>query len=163
MVEVGDRIKIESVKVGQGERRGTVVGSSGQMLRIRWDDGPESLLKPGAGALRVIGREEEEARHSESARDLAVEFLRRAAEVKDQEASEATADPVRLLAETDTLTESANTFRDLPDDHPAVAGLDSMLIKVGGNETAFLKDFARMVHTQTGVYVGVERFMANHT
>jgi hypothetical protein len=163
MVEVGDRIKIESVKVGQAERRGTVVGSSGPMLRIRWDDGPESLLKPGAGALRVIGREEEKARHSESARDLAVAFLRRAAEVKDQEASEATADPVRLLAETDALTESANMFRDLPDDHPAVAGLDSMLIKVGGNETAFLKDFARMVHTQTGVYVSLERFMANHS
>ena len=162
MVEVGDRIKIESVKVGQAERRGTVVGSSGQMLRIRWDEGPESLLKPGGGALRVMGREEE-ARHSESARDLAVEFLRRAAEAKDQEASEATADPARLLAETDALTESANMFRDLPDDHAAVAGLDSMLSKVGGNETAFLKDFARMVHTQTGVYVSLERFMANHS
>jgi hypothetical protein len=67
MVEMGDRIKIESAKVGQAERRGTVVGLSGEMLRIRWDDGPESLLRPGPGALRVIGREdEEEIRHTES-------------------------------------------------------------------------------------------------
>ena len=62
MVEVGDRIKIELPRVGQGERRGTVVGFSGQMLSIRWDDDSESLLRPAAGALRVIGREEETGR-----------------------------------------------------------------------------------------------------
>jgi hypothetical protein len=74
MVDVGDRIKIESAKVSQTERHGTVVGFSGQMLSIRWDDGPESLFMPGAGALRVIGRKEKEARQNKSARDLAVEF-----------------------------------------------------------------------------------------
>jgi hypothetical protein len=67
MVEVGNRIKIESAKVGQAERCGTVVGLSGQMLSIRWDDGSESLLMPGAGALRVIAPDEEETGRSESA------------------------------------------------------------------------------------------------
>jgi thioredoxin-like negative regulator of GroEL len=78
-----------------------------------------------------------------TARDIAVDFLERAAAAKDQEANEDLTDPVRLLAEVDALTEYANVFRDLPDDHPAVAGLESMLVKVGGDEDAFRKDFAR--------------------
>ena len=55
MAEIGDRIVVESEKVGHAERRGTVIGSSGHMLRIRWDEGGESLLMPSAGALRVVG------------------------------------------------------------------------------------------------------------
>jgi hypothetical protein len=55
MVEVGDRVVVESERVGIAERRGTVIGFSGHMLRIHWDDDGESLLMPGAGALRVVG------------------------------------------------------------------------------------------------------------
>ena len=58
MAEIGDQVVIESEKVGQAQRRGTVIGSSGHMLRLRWDDGTESLLVLGAGALRVVGHEE---------------------------------------------------------------------------------------------------------
>jgi hypothetical protein len=58
MAEIGDRVIVESEKVGQAQRRGTVIGLSGHMLRLRWEDGTESLLTPGAGALRVVGHED---------------------------------------------------------------------------------------------------------
>ena len=87
------------------------------------------------------------------ARDLAVEFLEQEADAKDRRADEV-ADPIRVLAETDALTEYAGVFRDLPDDHPAVIGLESMLTKAGGDEDAFRKDFARMVRRETSVDIG---------
>lgn len=54
MIEIGDHVAVESERVGQAERRGTVLGFSDHLLRIRWDDGKESLMLPGAGALRVV-------------------------------------------------------------------------------------------------------------
>jgi hypothetical protein len=51
-VKRGDRVLVESEKVGQPERCGTVV-STGRFLLIRWDDGTQSLYSPSAGALRV--------------------------------------------------------------------------------------------------------------
>jgi hypothetical protein len=55
MVEFGDLVVVESEKVGQSERHGVVIGLSGHMLRIQWEDGGDSLLMPSAGSLRVVG------------------------------------------------------------------------------------------------------------
>lgn len=57
--KAGDRVVVESEKVGQPERRGTVE-EAGDMLRIRWDDGNESLFSPSAGSLRVLEASEQE-------------------------------------------------------------------------------------------------------
>jgi hypothetical protein len=59
MVQVGDRIEIESEKVGSPIRGGVVVEVDGRLLRVRWDSGTESTYVPSAGAMRVVGRAEE--------------------------------------------------------------------------------------------------------
>jgi hypothetical protein len=56
MVEVRDRVVVESEKVGDPPRTGVVTAVSGQLITIRWDSGGESSLIPSAGALHVEGR-----------------------------------------------------------------------------------------------------------
>jgi hypothetical protein len=53
MVNVGDRIVVESEKVGAPPRRGEVTAVSGRMLTVRWEAGEESTFVPSAGSLRV--------------------------------------------------------------------------------------------------------------
>jgi Domain of unknown function (DUF1918) len=57
MVEVGDRVVVESEKVGESARTGMVTGVVGSLIKIKWDDGTETSLVPGAGSLRVVGHE----------------------------------------------------------------------------------------------------------
>lgn len=59
MASVGDRVMVESEKVGRESRVGLVVGVDGQMIRVRWDDGNESVVVPSVGSLRVVGHEGE--------------------------------------------------------------------------------------------------------
>jgi Domain of unknown function (DUF1918) len=52
----GDRIVVESERVTQPPRRGVVeevIAEEPPRLRVRWDDGHESVLAPAAGAVRV--------------------------------------------------------------------------------------------------------------
>lgn len=57
---VGDRIVVESRKVGQPAREGDILevieSPSGTHYRVRWDDGHESDLRPAAGSARVVPR-----------------------------------------------------------------------------------------------------------
>ena len=53
MVNVGDRIVVESEKVGSPPRRGEVTAVTGRMLAVRWEDGEQSTFVPSAGSLRV--------------------------------------------------------------------------------------------------------------
>ncbi len=52
---VGDRIIVESRKVGGGRKCGEVVdvleGSGGRHYRVRWDDGHESITYPSSDAF----------------------------------------------------------------------------------------------------------------
>jgi len=54
---VGDRIVIESRKVGAGRKTGEIVevihGSGGEHYRVRWDDGHESVAYPSSDASIV--------------------------------------------------------------------------------------------------------------
>jgi hypothetical protein len=56
----GDRVSIDAKKVGQPRRsgviRGVSKGISGTRYQVRWDDGHESVLAPGAGNMLVEGR-----------------------------------------------------------------------------------------------------------
>jgi hypothetical protein len=49
---VGDRVVVEGAKVGQARRRGEVLemirGAGGERLRVRWDDGHETVFAPGS-------------------------------------------------------------------------------------------------------------------
>jgi hypothetical protein len=50
---VGDRIVVESEKVGVPPRRGEVIELTGNMLTVRWEDDEQSTFVPSAGSLRV--------------------------------------------------------------------------------------------------------------
>jgi hypothetical protein len=57
MVEVGDRVLIESEKVGSAVRSGVVTAVDDRLITVRWDSGSESVFVPSAGSLRVTGHE----------------------------------------------------------------------------------------------------------
>jgi hypothetical protein len=56
--KVGDRMSMESERVGQSAREGVVqeVLGAGENIhyRVRWDDGHESTFYPTAGTTRII-------------------------------------------------------------------------------------------------------------
>jgi hypothetical protein len=51
MPKPGDRVVVEGTKVGGGRREGTLVELSGRLMKIRWTDGGETMMAPGAGAV----------------------------------------------------------------------------------------------------------------
>jgi Domain of unknown function (DUF1918) len=54
MVQIGDRIEVESEKVGSATRCGVVTAIEGRLLTVRWDNGRESMFIPSAGSMRVL-------------------------------------------------------------------------------------------------------------
>ena len=52
MPKPGDRVVVEGTKVGGGRREGTLLELSGSLMRVRWEDGGETFMAPGAGAVR---------------------------------------------------------------------------------------------------------------
>jgi len=61
VAKVGDRIVVESERVGQPDREGTILevleASYGIRYRVLWDDGHESTIRPSAGSARTISAE----------------------------------------------------------------------------------------------------------
>jgi Domain of unknown function (DUF1918) len=57
MISVGDRVLVESEKVGSATRSGVVTAVDGRMITVRWDSGQESVFVPSAGSLQVTGHE----------------------------------------------------------------------------------------------------------
>jgi hypothetical protein len=56
-VHVGDQVMIESERAGQAGRSGIVeevLSEQPQRLRVRWDDGRESIFVPAAGVARIV-------------------------------------------------------------------------------------------------------------
>ena len=58
IAKAGDRIVVESERVGQAAREGMILevidASYGVRYRVRWDDGHESTIRPSAGSARII-------------------------------------------------------------------------------------------------------------
>jgi len=56
--KVGDRIIVESEKVGKPGREGEVLevidSPYGIGYRVRWEDGHESTFRPSAGSARIV-------------------------------------------------------------------------------------------------------------
>ena len=50
----GDHVVFEGNKVGGARREGELLAVDGRLVRVRWMDGTESTLFPGAGAMRVL-------------------------------------------------------------------------------------------------------------
>jgi hypothetical protein len=59
---VGDRIIVESQKVGQQAREGEILevfeSTSALHVLVRWDDGHESDIRPAAGSARIVPAKE---------------------------------------------------------------------------------------------------------
>ena len=58
MVEVGDRVLVESEKVGSVTRSGVVTAVDNRLITVRWDSGSESVLSqaPGPSGLPATSR-----------------------------------------------------------------------------------------------------------
>ena len=56
MPKVGDYVIIEGTKVGAVRREGNLVGIVGSLLKVQWIDGTESVISPGAGAIKIEPR-----------------------------------------------------------------------------------------------------------
>ena len=57
VASIGDRIVVESEKVGQPGRAGVieqVLEENPPRLRVRWDDGRTSILSPSSGVARLV-------------------------------------------------------------------------------------------------------------
>ncbi len=58
---VGDRVVMESERVGQAAREGEileVLGTPSEVhYRVRWQDGHESIFFPSAGSLTIIRKQ----------------------------------------------------------------------------------------------------------
>lgn len=54
MINIGDRIEVESEAVGRAVRTGEVIDKDEDRLHVRWDDGHESTFIPYAGSVRVL-------------------------------------------------------------------------------------------------------------
>jgi len=54
----GDRISVESERVGKPPREGEIVQihetAAGTSYLVRWDDGHESSIHPAAGSARIL-------------------------------------------------------------------------------------------------------------
>lgn len=54
--EVGDRLIVESERVGQGARTGVieeVLAQTPPRYRVRWEDGHTTVFTPTAGAAKI--------------------------------------------------------------------------------------------------------------
>lgn len=57
--KIGDRIIVESERVGKPTREGEILEviestTTGTRFRVRWDDGHESTFWPKAGSVRIV-------------------------------------------------------------------------------------------------------------
>jgi hypothetical protein len=54
----GDRVFLESERVGQPVREGEILeviqGTTSVRYRVRWSDGHESVLTPSVGSARIV-------------------------------------------------------------------------------------------------------------
>ena len=56
MPDVGDRVRVQSTKVGGASRDGVVTRVIGRLLHVRWSTGEESTIVPAPGSMAVIGK-----------------------------------------------------------------------------------------------------------
>ncbi len=62
--KAGDRIVVDSEKVGGHRREGEILevteAETGIRYTVRWDDGHETTFWPHAGSVRILPREEKQ-------------------------------------------------------------------------------------------------------
>ena len=71
MPKAGDRVVVEGSKVGGARREGTLVGTIGSLIKVRWEDGGETMMAPGAGAVRFLPGSPKTAKSGSTAKKAA--------------------------------------------------------------------------------------------
>ena len=54
MPKPGDRVVVEGTKIGGARREGVLVELSGTLIKVRWNEGGETMMAPGAGAVTFL-------------------------------------------------------------------------------------------------------------
>jgi hypothetical protein len=54
MPKPGDRVVVEGTKIGGARREGILVEQTGALIKVRWNDGGETMMAPGAGAVSFL-------------------------------------------------------------------------------------------------------------
>ena len=54
MPKPGDRVVVEGTKIGGARREGILVELSGTLIKVRWNEGGETMMAPGAGAVTFL-------------------------------------------------------------------------------------------------------------
>lgn len=54
MAKVGDRVIVEGTRLGHPRREGVLLAEVGRMIRVRWEDGTESMLTPAPGTVQYL-------------------------------------------------------------------------------------------------------------
>ena len=54
MPKPGDRVVVEGTKMGGARREGILVSQAGSLIKVRWNDGGETMMAPGAGAVTFL-------------------------------------------------------------------------------------------------------------
>ena len=67
MPKPGDRVVVEGSKVGGGRREGTLVETLGSLIKVRWTDGGETIMAPGAGSVSFLPGSTKAAKSSAAA------------------------------------------------------------------------------------------------
>jgi hypothetical protein len=61
--QVGDRIVVESERVGKASREGQILETRespvGPTYRVRWNDGSETEFRPTSGSARIVPQAKE--------------------------------------------------------------------------------------------------------
>jgi len=82
MPKPGDRVVVEGSKVGGGRREGTLVETVGSLIKVRWVDGGETLMAPGAGAVTFLSGSPKVAKSATSSKKSAGKAAKPAAKAK---------------------------------------------------------------------------------
>jgi hypothetical protein len=67
MPKPGDRVVVEGSKVGGSRREGTLVETLGSLIKVRWTDGGETIMAPGAGSVSFLPGSAKAAKSSATA------------------------------------------------------------------------------------------------
>jgi hypothetical protein len=54
MPKPGDRVVVEGTKIGGARREGILVALTGALIKVRWNDGGETMMAPSAGAVSFL-------------------------------------------------------------------------------------------------------------
>jgi hypothetical protein len=98
MPKAGDRVVVAGNKLGSPTRVGTLVKTVGSMIRVRWENGTESLFQPAAGSVTYEAAGSKSAAKAPAKKAAAKAPAKKAAPAKAKPAPAKKAAPKKAVA-----------------------------------------------------------------